>query len=177
MNDNEFFVSRSKNPFLVWAQALIFMAAVGFVVLLYLAAGGVAFVPAPFILFLAYWGVHTISIYAELEFEYSLSGNILNIDRIYKQVRRKPLLRVTVNEITAFGRMDTPEAQEACRKAAKIYFCDSREPEREAETYYMICPHEGKGEQLFVIEPNERMLASMRKMSPVVAKAMMTIGH
>ncbi len=172
MNDTEFFVSRKKNPYMVWLQAAIFMAAVGLIVLLYLAAGGIAFAPAPFILLAAYLGIRTLSIYSKLEFEYSLSGNILNIDRIYKQVRRKPLLRITVSEIVAFGRMGTPEQLEAAKKVVKVICCDSRE--EDFPVYFLTCQYEGKGLHMFIIEPNAKMLLAMRKLSPVVAKALMT---
>ncbi len=172
VNTIELFVKKDKNPMVPFVKAGFYALAGGLFIFLYWAAGVVAFFPLPFFLFGAFICARQYGIANDLEFEYSLSAGVLNIDKIMAQTRRRHVVTVAVRDILAFGRAGDDAAAASEKQAQKILYCGKNDENPDA--YYFTCSYEGKGVHMFVFEPDQRMLRSMGAQNAAVLRC---IGH
>ena len=177
MGTVEQFVERKKSawaPFLIVAYfALAILLTFG----LYRLAGRIAFVPAPFLLIGAVLAARYTLMMSRVEYEYSVNTGTLNIDAIYDQRRRKPIINVNASSITSFGRLCDDQAKADAKRVQKVIYCSSSDEDEQA--YYFTCPNENRGEFMYVFEPDKDVLHAIETYNPMINRYMARIrsGH
>ncbi len=166
MGTVEQFVKKKKNGLTPILVAVYFIAAALLTFGLYKLAGRIAFVPAPFLLIGAVLAARYTLMMSRVEFEYSVNSGVLNIDAIYDQTRRKPVINAAASAITSFGRLCDDEAKQAARGAQKTVYCSSSDENEQA--YYFVCPNENRGAFMYVFEPDEKVLHALEVFNPLI---------
>lgn len=169
MGTMEQFVKKEKTFFTTFLVILLYVAAVGLTILLYMAAGRIAFVVAPFFLLAAIIFGKYIIMMSKVEHEYSISNGVLNIDKIFDQSKRQPLLNIPIIDIPEFGCVTDEAALKAEKRAKKVYYCGTNDENEDA--FYFVCDYQSKGPFMFVIEPNDQILRTMASYNPAVKRA------
>jgi len=171
----EFIVKRKKEPFWIFICFVIGGLGLAVVAFIYKTAGPIAFIvlpgwaalAAPFIRLVVF---HKI----KLEFEYSLSAGIFGIEKIHNQAKRSPVVKVPVSDITAFGRMSDAGADEWLKKATKVVYCNIEE-DNDA-SYYFICDVDHKGDEMYIFDPNDKLINALKRYNPVILNAFGKVG-
>lgn len=96
-----------------------------------------------------------------IEYEYTLTNNILDIDRIFAQRSRK---RVTSIDIATVDYIRPIEDKDLEKNPALLdhYLCECRESKN---TYVLVLARDGKTHRVF-FTPNDKMKANLRKLNP-----------
>jgi len=94
-----------------------------------------------------------------LEFEYSISGHVIDIDRIAGRKRRRKMIIIDLKEIQEYGTVDDEGYHHFVRKGLQVLDFSSRTQKK--TKYYFVVPRP-KGTYIVVMEPNETMLDSIK---------------
>lgn len=95
-----------------------------------------------------------------LEYEYSITEHIVDIDRIAGKRRRRKMIVIDLKEIIGHGIPGDEPYRAAVRKGMQVLdFSSGTDSEGR---YYLIVPRP-KATYLVIIEPNETMLACMNR--------------
>ena len=89
-----------------------------------------------------------------LEFEYSITNHVIDIDRIAGKRRRRKMIVIDLKEIQGYGIPEDEGYRHAVRKGLKVLDFSTRSSREEA--YYFIVPRP-KGTYVVIIEPDETM--------------------
>ncbi|MGN0452256.1 MAG: hypothetical protein ACI4GZ_00465 [Ruminococcus sp.] len=92
-----------------------------------------------------------------VEFDYSVIGNVLCIDKIINQRSRKKALRIEIGNIEAMGEIKNGEIPQD-RYAKKKDYSDAGKDGK----YYCVYRESGKGKCLLVFSPNQKIIDGMR---------------
>lgn len=166
MGTVEQFVKRKSNKLAILLVILYFVAAVLITFGIYKLAGRIAFVPAPFLIIAAILAARYTMMMSKVEYEYSVNSGVLNIDAIYDQTKRKPIINVNASSITGFGRLCDDEAKHAADSVRKVIYCSSSDEDDQA--FYFVCPNENKGEFMYVFEPDQQVLHAIEVYNPLI---------
>jgi hypothetical protein len=173
MGTVEQFVKKKSNKLAILLVIVYFAAAVLITFGIYKLAGRIAFVPAPFLLIAAILASRYTIMMSKVEYEYSVNTGVLNIDAIYDQTKRRPIINVNSSSITQFGRLCDDEAKQAARSAQKVIYCSSSDEDEQA--YYFVCPNENKGEFMYVFEPDNQVLHAMEVYNPQINRYLLKL--
>ncbi len=123
------------------------------------------FLIVPVVLIVRYLIVRFIKV----EHEYVFASGIFEITKIENQAVRVPVVRVPVDDIIEFGRVADAQAEIKRKECKKCYFAGISD---EQETsYYFTCDVENKGEEMYVFDPDDRILNALKRYSPMIEKA------
>lgn len=177
MGTVEQFVKRKKSAFSTILVIVYFAVAVLLTFGLYKLAGRIAFVPAPFLLIGALLAARYTIMMSKVEYEYSVNTGVLNIDAIYDQTKRKPIINVNASSVTKFGRLCDDNAKSDAANVKKVVYCSSSDEDDQA--FYFVCPNENKGEFMYVFEPDKQVLHAIETYSPLIKRytARLQSGH
>ena len=95
-----------------------------------------------------------------LEYEYSISEHVMDIDRIAGKKRRRKMIVIDLKEIQGYGVPDDEGYRHAVRKGLQVLDFSSRR-EKNAKKYFVV--PRPKGTYVVVFEPDETMLDYMEK--------------
>ena len=120
----------------------------------------------PFFLVLAalsvYFGYFFISRRWQVEYEYSLTNDLLDIDMIYAKRSRKRLLSTSCKNIDSLGPYNPEE--HIHKKYAKTYYCCTGL--KADNLWYIVSRGSSEGNSLYVFNASERMLEGLRSQIP-----------
>ena len=96
-----------------------------------------------------------------VEFEYSLTNGMMDIDKITNAKKRKRLIAADCKTIEAYGKYDEKAHNNknyrqrimAANPSSNNLFC-------------FVCSQEGKGTTLVILEPNEKFMEALRMFLP-----------
>ena len=94
----------------------------------------------------------------KVEYEYSVTGNDLDIAKIISLRKRKKICRVPISEITELTR---DEEKINSVRVLKTFFA-ARDINSKGESYYALFNDPAYGKCLLVFDPNEQILEGMK---------------
>lgn len=94
-----------------------------------------------------------------LEFEYSITNHVIDIDRIAGKRRRRKMIIIDLKEIQGYGIPGDEGYRHAIRNGLQLLDFSTRIPEE--SQYYLIVPRP-KGTYIVVITPDETMKLCMK---------------
>ncbi|HBI86089.1 MAG TPA: hypothetical protein DDX71_07400 [Ruminococcus sp.] len=105
-------------------------------------------------------GTFYLSYNNRIEYEYVISGDQLDITKILSQSRRKPLLTVSLDKFTAFGKLT--EAPPVSDSQTLVLACSAQD----TACYYADFDHPEYGQTRLLLTPNEDILLYLEKHLP-----------
>lgn len=111
------------------------------------------------------YGLYLLVTAFNVEYEYSMVNNEIDIDKIINVRRRKRLTTVNVRGIEYFGVKEGSREFDSCMRNAnieKIYACRDKE---DSGVYYAVY-RENDAEKMVLFNPNEKMIDKMQKLNP-----------
>ncbi len=114
----------------------------------------------PLWIFISCWFGYFIISGRCLEYEYSITNHVMDIDRIAGKRRRRKMIIIDLKEIQGYGICGDEGYQHAVRKGIQVLDFSSRS--KNGAKKYCIVPRP-KATYVVVIEPNETMLECMEK--------------
>ncbi len=93
----------------------------------------------------------------KFEFDYSVVGNTLIIDKVINKAKRKKFARININMIEDMGKVTEGDAPK--RSYSKIRDCSGNDDDAR---YYCVFKESSKGYCLMYFSPNERILEGMK---------------
>ncbi|MDR0287058.1 MAG: hypothetical protein LBI03_05025 [Clostridiales bacterium] len=124
----------------------------------------------PFIMIGAGAVVWWLIVQSRVEFEYSLSGGILNIDEIINERKRQHLVDIPITKIIKFGKVSDDTFKAELTRNVKIMDCSSKDNENVENMYFLIAEYENKGLCLIIFEPNIKMIIRLQSLNPIALK-------
>ncbi len=152
---------------IIWGVVAVWLA---ITLVIYKLAGFIGifmggFLLIPLVIIIRYLTVKNLKV----EHEYVFSSGIFEITKIENQAVRVPVVRVPVDDIIDFGRVSDAAAEVKRKECKKCYFAGVSD---EQETsYYFTCDVEHKGEEMYVFDPDDRILNALKRYSPKIEKA------
>lgn len=125
------------------------------------AAVGFFVIPSFFLLwvFIPCWFGYFLITRHILEYEYSLTGSLLDIYRIAAKRRRRKMIEFDLTQTEGRGRVGDSQYTSQLRRGRQVLDFSSRT--REQCPYFIV--QRPKGTYVVVIEPDETMLAEMSR--------------
>ncbi len=115
---------------------------------------------------LAYYGAYWLATSLNLEYEYSLVGHEIDVDKIINRKKRKKLTTVDIKRVEAFGckGSDNHEYQKFLADIAikKVYACH----DKRAEDCYFVVYFENSVRTMLIFSPTEKIVELIEKMAP-----------
>lgn len=115
---------------------------------------------------LGYYGAYWLATSLNLEYEYSLVGHEIDVDKIMNRKKRKRLTTVDIKKIDSFGYKGskTHEYQKflADISVKKIYACE----DKSAENCFFVVYFEDSVKKMLVFSPTEKIVELIEKMAP-----------
>ena len=150
---------RCKQHVIAWGMIVFFLLLEIFFILLFLLS------------FNPFWGVLVLMIgiaaafivakavpsIFKVEYDYSIVGNFLYIDKVIASKKRKKLNKVEIGNITEFDIIKNDNVPNV--KYAKTYECSKGGHEG---NYYCIYNESERGKCLMIFSPNEKIIEGMR---------------
>jgi len=101
-----------------------------------------------------------------IEFEYSLTNNELDIDKIFARRRRKRALTLNIQNIEILAPITNPQYQNQKSSAnpTKIYDCSSGTGN--SMTYFTVFFGNDGQKSILLFEPNEKMIDGFKRYNP-----------
>ncbi|MDO5733278.1 MAG: hypothetical protein Q4P72_05795 [Eubacteriales bacterium] len=99
-----------------------------------------------------------------LEHEYILVNEILDIDRIIAKRKRKRLIELTARDVEEAAPLSA-EKLAHFRRASSLKLLDVSSRRPEAERYYLKCRHDGEN-MLIIMDYEERIFMGLRRYNP-----------
>lgn len=166
---NEQIIKKTKSPIDVLLLMLLFLA--GFTVGALLIFFGLVAAPTfifTFVILACVVFYFTIKLSANLnvEYEYSVTNNLFDVDKIVAKSRRKRLVSVDIKTIDDIG------AYSADRFNGRKFDLTVNavgNPTHEG-LLYVVTRHPTKGKTLIVFEPNEKIINAIKKSLPYQLK-------
>ena len=106
------------------------------------------------------FGTWFLRIQNSIEYEYIISGDELSVTKILAQSKRKPMLTVTLNHFTAFGKL--AEAPEASGSQTLVLACTAQDD----TAFYADFDHAEFGQTRLIWTPNDDILLYLTKHLP-----------
>lgn len=164
-------IVRKKKDFLVRLGIFgIYAVLAAFILIVFRLAGPIGifvggFLLVPTVIMHRYFVIKHVKV----EFEYVFSSGIFEITKIENQANRVPVVRVPVDDIIDFGRVMDPDAPKHRKESKKCVFAGISD---ESETsYYFTCKDEHSNVNMYVFDPDDRILNALKRYSPKIEKA------
>ncbi|MBE7056094.1 MAG: hypothetical protein E7388_01460 [Ruminococcaceae bacterium] len=164
-------IVRKQKDFLARLYILgVFAIWIAFILVVYKLAGFIGIFVGVFLVIPVALIVRYITVkFIKVEHEYVFSSGIFEITKIENQAVRVPVVRVPVDDIIEFGRVADTGAEEKRKACKKCYFAGVSD---EQETsYYFTCDVNNTGEEMYVFDPDDRILNALKRYSPMIEKA------
>lgn len=136
--------------FLTVLAGLLFVSLAFFVIPIFL----------PLWIFVACWFGYFVVSGRCLEFEYSISNHLLDIDRIAGKRRRRKMIVIDLKEIQGYGQVGDTGYAHGVRKGLQVLDFSSRTNGK--QTCYFIVPRP-KGTYIVLMDPDESMKEAIGK--------------
>ena len=106
------------------------------------------------------YAAYRLAVRHNVEYEYIITNNLLDIDKITNKSTRKRLLSV---ELPTASRLEkyNPALLTNIDLKKVVFACN-----KDDASYLLVCEKEGKGAQYLVFAPNEKMQSAMVKSLP-----------
>lgn len=139
----------------IWLLAIVLSLAVVLFLMGFL--GSIAFL----LVIGIFYGAYKLSSRLSVEYEYIVTNGTMDIDKIIAKSSRK---RVASFELSSVERVEkfNPNAKPVGNYAKTVIACDELDP----NAYFMVASEEGKGSQLIVFSPDERIKGAVVKFIP-----------
>jgi hypothetical protein len=115
----------------------------------------------------AVFGAYYFSKGLNLEFEYSVTNNYLDISKIMNKSRRKEMYSIDCKNAIKMGKVELRDGNDISAKADKVV--DVTSGTNKDNVYYIIFKSGEKKTKIY-FEPNEDILAACKKAVPRVAQ-------
>lgn len=139
-----------------WIVSVFFIAVMCYIAFRFFA---LLFLALPLLIALIMYGNITLMGMMNVEFEYSLVNNYIDIDKIVGKKTRSRLLSLTVKEITSIGKFDYKQINR--EKYSRVFTPVSS---LDAENLWYFTAEKEDGQTYFVVfEPNRRILEHLKK--------------
>jgi len=161
----EYIVKRKMKAmdYLIIAGTVVLIVALAFICLFF----NSKLMGIPFILFVfALWGAYTIISLRNVEFEYILTNNELDIDKIMAKKSRKRMMTINFKEIERCAGVNNPEFKHILDNTGGIFKTEYFEGDMgSGNVYFVDFSKDGNKIRAF-FEPNERILNELKKINP-----------
>jgi hypothetical protein len=161
-------VQKKKTTFEKLTVALIWLG--GWMIAMLLILVGLTYVPRFFMLLVlaaigAIYGAMKLSSRLNIEYEYSVTNGVLDVDKIINRSDRKRLLSA---EISAFDKFEefVPEKRDHSATQYDSVVTAVADPGGQDGIYVAVYRHPVKGRILLVFQPGERVLSTILKALP-----------
>ncbi len=113
------------------------------------------------LVFGVFFGAYKLAGLLSVEYEYIITNGIMDVDKITAKSSRK---RMTSFELVNVERIEkyNINAKPVGNYSKTVIACDENDP----SAYFMVVSKEGKGNELIVFSPNERMKGAIVKFVP-----------
>ncbi len=112
-----------------------------------------------------FYGIYLLITSFNIEYEYSMVNNEIDIDKIVNVRRRKRMTTINIRTIECFGRKNDGSEFESCMKnthTEKIYACRDKDDD---SVYYAVY-RENDADKMILFNPSDKMLEKMHKLNP-----------
>lgn len=112
-----------------------------------------------------YYGIYLLITSFNIEYEYSMVNNEIDIDKIINVRRRKRLTTINIRTVECFGRKsDGGEFESRMRNThtEKLYACRDKDDD---SVYYAVY-RENDADKMILFNPSDKMLEKMHKLNP-----------
>jgi len=101
-----------------------------------------------------------------VEFEYSLTNDELDVDKIFARRKRKQLVTVNARSFDIFAPTNNPlfEQEKSSAGLINIYDCSSKS--KDAIPYFIVFFNADRKKSLLIFEPNQKMIDGFKRYSP-----------
>ena len=118
----------------------------------------------PLIIAALIWACYIVVSSRSVEFEYSLTNNELDVDKIISRRKRKRVVTVDARKIEIFAPVLRERFARDTGNIKKTYRCDgNRNPDG---TYFVVFFEKDGGKSALIFEPNEKMIDGFRRYNP-----------
>ena len=162
---NEQIIKKTKSPLELLLLMLIYLAGltVGMVLILF----GLSVAPTfifTFIIFACVVFYFTIKLGTNLnfEFEYSVTNNLFDVDKIIAKSRRKRLVSMDIKTIDDIG---VYNPKKLSGRTFDLTVNAVGNPNQEG-IIYIVTRHPTKGKTLVIFQPNEKIVEALKKSLP-----------
>ncbi len=110
------------------------------------------------------YGTYYIAASGELEFEYSLVNNEIDVDKIVNRKKRKRITTANLRALDSFGTVKNPEFAGYLRDAGvkKLYACR----DKNAVDVFFLVYSENTVKKMLIFSPSEKMIDIIAKYNP-----------
>lgn len=151
-----------RTPAVKLLQIFIILFAVGLCLLVYMGLSATRFAYLIILLCAAImFGAWKLVGRYYIEFEYSLTNGMIDIDKITNAKKRKRLLDTNCKNIEAYGRYNA--AAHSKKSYRQRVFAANPSS---ANLFCLVCAQEGQGSSLVIIEPNDKFMEALRTFLP-----------
>ena len=108
-----------------------------------------------------FFGAYKLSGFLSIEYEYIITNGTMDVDKIIAKSSRK---RVASFDLARVDRVEkyNPNAKPVGNYAKSVIACDEFDP----NAYFLVVTSEGKGSQLIVFSPDDRIKSAVVKFIP-----------
>lgn len=100
----------------------------------------------------------------QVEYEYSCTNGVLDIDKIMGQVKRTPMLSVAVSSFTEYGRADNYEGEDGITVFSAVGTSLMHDADAQTgATYYAVFDHPEHGKCCLLFNPDARMRGTIER--------------
>lgn len=156
----EYMVKRKKQKVDYFLEAMLIVVAI---YLSFLAFAMMAFFKSFTLLVIAaiWFGVVFLIRRKNVEYEYTLTNNILDIDRIFAQRTRKRVTSIDIAKVDFIRPMEENDKVQN-QRYTDHYLCECKESKN---NYVLVFAREGKVHRVF-FTPNDKMKKNLRQLNP-----------
>lgn len=114
--------------------------------------------------FLVVWGLSKILKLLQVEYEYIITNDEMDVDKIQGKEKRRRLATFNLRQVVEAGVYNAAAEKRLENKSfgTKLYCCNPADENQ----LYLITRHAKKGLMLVVISPNERMATALERVIP-----------
>lgn len=113
----------------------------------------------------AWWGAVFLIRQRNLEFEYILTNNELDIDKIMARQRRKRLLTINFKEIEVCARTHDVMFKHQLERTEGLTVIDAAGNPEEENVYFVDFSADGARKRV-LFQPNEKIIEALKKVNP-----------
>lgn len=155
-------VKRKRNA----KSVAVIIATLALLILLPVTCGCLAFIITPYFAYVGLF-IFMIGIYLawyfitsqRVEFEYSVTGDTLDVSKIVSKRKRKRVVRVEIKEIDLFCKIDDERLNE---KSYTKHFIAAENPNDIEKTYCAVYNNPALGRTILTFTPNEKIRQAMK---------------
>lgn len=116
-----------------------------------------------FIIAAGIFGIYKLVQYLNVEYEYIFTNGDLDFDKIMGQAKRKRLITVDFNTLSAFGALDSETAEKIMNSDYTVVDASDN---TDVNDYYLECKHKTHGMTYVVFTPSEEFAEELEKNLP-----------